>query len=454
MTTSNNNNNNPNSSPTTIVPTNHPSHPNVSSSSSQPTMNHSIHSSTGPKSQTPHKSHHPHTHHHTFLPPHSYMIQQQEPTSLKDKTLLEKKQVKRLRWIDFISGSLAAIVSDTLLQPLDTVKTRQQFVGEVVAGQTSHRFVYKNVFDAFWTIARQEGVRGLFRGWVPTMFGSLPAGAIYFGTYESMKRFSMQHSEYLREHKHFAYMLSGSIAEFMGSLVFVPSELIKCRFQTNTLPQSQLEQATWKTFYQVAKVEGVTGLFRGYSATMVRDIPYSMTQFLLYELLKKAVLKRKKQAMKQSEIIQTQNGGEYLLKTIPTKVKLSVMESILVGGTAGGVAACLSNPIDVVKTRLQTSMSFRGGFLSMFRHVMQQEGWRGFFKGVTPRVMWVTFSTAIMFSVFEFVSHALTERFVDEDNVTEEDSKSDDSTKEKRGFSSSRVLMENVNAASSNDSLK
>lgn len=311
---------------------------------------------------------------------------------------------------------------------------------------------------------------------VPTMFGSLPAGAIYFGTYESMKRFSMQHSEYLREHKHFAYMLSGSIAEFMGSLVFVPSELIKCRFQTNTLPQYQLEQATWKTFYQVAKVEGVTGLFRGYSATMVRDIPYSMTQFLLYELLKKTILKRKKQAMKQQEMelssnnnhldVTSQGNGNYMLKTIPPKVKLSVLESILVGGTAGGVAACLSNPIDVIKTRLQTSISFRGGFLSMFRHIMKEEGWRGFFKGVTPRVMWVTFSTAIMFSVFEFVSHALTERFVDDDSNGSDESKSTSSGNiasssstssiEKRGaaLSSDRVLLENVNAASSSDSLK
>lgn len=131
---------------------------------------------SSPNSPSPHQNHQNHhhtshhqTHHHTFLPPHSYMIQQQEPTSLSNdkSTLLAKKQVKQLRWIDFISGSMAAIVSDTLLQPLDTVKTRQQFVGEVVAGgQTTNRFVYRNVFDAFWTIARQEGMRGLFRGWV------------------------------------------------------------------------------------------------------------------------------------------------------------------------------------------------------------------------------------------------------------------------------------------------
>ena len=339
------------------------------------------------------------------------MIQQQEPTTLDedDNTSsqnlshhhLELEQPKRLRSIDFLSGSIAAIVSDTILQPLDTVKTRQQFVGDSVAS----RYVYKNIFDAFLTIGRQEGMRGLFRGWVPTMFGSFPAGAIYFGTYESMKRFLLEHSTFFREHKNLAYMISGSTAEFMGSLVFVPSELVKCRFQTQSQTMDGSRMKTFQAFCQVARSDGIRGLFRGYSATMVRDIPYSMTQFLLYEVLKKSVLKRKIEQLRQTQDFDIQ------------KVKLGFIESILVGGTAGAVAASLTNPIDVVKTRLQTSPSYKGGFLSMFSNIKQNEGWGGFFRGVTPRVLWVTLSTGIMFSVFEFISHNLTEMWLDESNT-------------------------------------
>ncbi|EFC47397.1 predicted protein, partial [Naegleria gruberi] len=304
---------------------------------------------------------------------------------------------------DFISGSIASIVSDTLLQPLDTVKTRQQFVGDL---STSNRFVYKNTLDAFITIAKTEGRRGLFRGWVPTLYGSLPAGAIYFGTYESMKRLLLENSEFLREHKNFAYMLAGSSAEFMGSLVFVPSELIKCRFQTNSLSSAQYSQSTLKTFYQVARSEGIRGLFRGYSATMVRDIPYSMTQFLIYEVLKNSILNRKMDQYRDDLKNSTLKDPQESLKSAQ---KLTFSESIVVGGTAGAMAASLSNPIDVIKTRLQTSTTFKGGFVAMFRKIKQDDGWRGFFKGITPRVMWVTLSTGIMFSVFEFVSQNLTD---------------------------------------------
>ena len=115
--------------------------------------------STSTSSSHPSPSHHSHAQHHTFLPPHPYIIQQKEPTSL-EKAIAEKsrKEVKRLHSIDFISGSIAAIVSDTVLQPLDTVKTRQQF--------SSSQFAYRNIFDAFYTIGKSEGLKGLFRGWV------------------------------------------------------------------------------------------------------------------------------------------------------------------------------------------------------------------------------------------------------------------------------------------------
>ena len=252
---------------------------------------------------------------------------------------------------------------------------------------------------------------------VPTIFGSFPSGVIYFGTYESMKRLLLQHSTFLQEHKNFAYMLAGSSAEFMGSLVFVPSELIKCRFQTNTISDTQMQQSTLKTFYQVAKSEGIRGLFRGYSATMIRDIPYSMTQFLIYEVLKKTVLKRRKDQIRKELLLEERSKTHTEIENLVNSQvkKLSVLESILVGGSAGGAAACLSNPFDVVKTRMQTSLSYRGGFLSMVKKVMSEEGIHGFFKGVTPRILWVTMSTGIMFSVFEFVSHHLTEMCVEQE---------------------------------------
>lgn len=78
-----------------------------------------------------------------------------------------------------LAGAGAGCVSSIVTCPLDVVKTRLQAQG--VGG------TYQGLVGTFATIWNQEGVRGLYRGLGPTIFGYLPTWAIYFTTYDYLK---------------------------------------------------------------------------------------------------------------------------------------------------------------------------------------------------------------------------------------------------------------------------
>jgi solute carrier family 25 iron transporter 28/37 len=90
------------------------------------------------------------------------------------------------------------------------------------------------------------------------------------------------------------------------------------------------------------------------------------------------------------------------------KKKYDPTTHCIAGGVAGGFAAALTTPMDVVKTMLQTrgtatdaELRNVSGFIEGCRLLRRREGFRGFFKGVRPRVVTTMPSTAICWSAYE-----------------------------------------------------
>lgn len=128
--------------------------------------------------------------------------------------------------------------------------------------------------------------------------------------------------------------------------------------------------------------EGIGAFYLSYPTTLSMTVPFTALQFLAYESLSTAMN--------------------------PTK-KYDPVTHCLAGAVAGGFAAGLTTPMDVIKTILQTKgtstdpavqkiNSFAGGC----RLLYQREGVRGFFKGVRPRIVTTMPSTAICWSAYEF----------------------------------------------------
>lgn len=112
---------------------------------------------------------------------------------------------------------------------------------------------------------------------------------------------------------------------------------------------------------------GLFGLYKGASAYLLRDVPFSMIYFPTYNHLKRDFF------------------GESQTK------KLGVLQLLTAGAIAGMPAAYLTTPCDVIKTRLQVEArkgeAVYNGLVDCAKQVYRDEGFKAFFKGGPARIM-------------------------------------------------------------------
>jgi len=95
---------------------------------------------------------------------------------LRETTLKDKKTMS-----DFLAGTAGGAIATTLNTPLDVVKSRIQNSPRI-EGQTSR---YGWTWPAFGTIAREEGFRALYKGYIPKMLRFVPGGGILLVVYNA-----------------------------------------------------------------------------------------------------------------------------------------------------------------------------------------------------------------------------------------------------------------------------
>lgn len=108
--------------------------------------------------------------------------------------------------------------------------------------------------------------------------GSAPGAALFFSSYETSKR--MLGGTVLPAPA--IHMLAASTAEVVACLVRVPTEVIKQRYQANLFGSRSLADSIGSVF----RAEGIRGFYHGYGITIMREIPFSLIQFPLYEAWK------------------------------------------------------------------------------------------------------------------------------------------------------------------------
>ena len=75
-------------------------------------------------------------------------------------------------------GAAAGLFAQTCCYPLDTVRRRMQMAGTT----------YSSIADAFHTIVRQEGVRGLYKGQIANAIKVMPNNGVRFLAFDTLTR--------------------------------------------------------------------------------------------------------------------------------------------------------------------------------------------------------------------------------------------------------------------------
>jgi solute carrier family 25 S-adenosylmethionine transporter 26 len=243
-------------------------------------------------------------------------------------------------------------------------------------------------------VRRDWSPQVFIKGVIPQIVLAVPAGGVQFVAYEWCKQKLTElllsqngaKSGQSKTARHPAWrqvavdLISGAGGAFAASFIRVPQEVLKQRIQADLYPNIGVALPS------ILQKEGFMGLYRGYWATVSRDVPWNALSFLFF--------------LQESRLF------ERIQKRAPNK-----QENLVLAAIGGAAAAFMLTPVDVVKTRLMTQGAdgtYRG-ILPTFRRIIQEEGPATLMKGSVPRVMYLAPLAAITLTIYNAIGRKLLE---------------------------------------------
>eukprot|EP00903_Cladosiphon_okamuranus_P013818 g12860.t1 len=266
---------------------------------------------------------------------------------------------------------------------MEVVKTRMQLQGELMlrggggnvgrqAPQQAYQAPYRNAPHAFYKICRDEGFRGIQAGLLPgLMYQVLMNGTrlSLFAPVQAALGVDVERNGKVAFF--FRNLAAGAACGAIGSLIGSPLFLIKARLQSQSTAHTLRTagagefryRGMWHALSDILQKEGLRGLTRGMSASVMRVTVGSATQLSAYSSCKDAVL---------ATGLFEDNVYAYLASSM----------------VAGLVVTTTMNPLDVISTRLYTQgtgvKERYSGPVDCAMKTVRAEGFRGLYKGWTP----------------------------------------------------------------------
>lgn len=328
--------------------------------------------------------------------------------------------------MELASAALAGGIARFICHPLDTIKT-VSFTGfaethtrsgmrppqtraatHSVCGFLQQQL--SSVYHSAHQIWRAEGIRGFYRGVGVTVIGSAPGVGVYLSVYHWCNASLRMHytkmigtptnSTMTQEKQgaglgiwgHWFSFVSGLVAEAVSCLVWVPIDVSKERLQSQPPSLVGRYSGSWNALQTIVRLEGWGGLYKGYWSTLGSFGPYSGVYFVFYEYF-------------SSKLTLADN----------------VWRPLLAGLGATAVASVCTNPLELMKTRLQvqrTVLAKRDGVghgtgQHLFRYhykglwdgihqVVRTEGYHALWKGTAARIGYQAPNAALTMTLFEF----------------------------------------------------
>ncbi|KAF9162379.1 hypothetical protein DFQ26_003591 [Actinomortierella ambigua] len=290
------------------------------------------------------------------------------------RKLRESDQLKHT-----IAGAGAGLVTSIVTCPLDVVKTRLQNQGVATGAQKS----YKGTAGTLTRIWSEEGIRGLYRGLGPTIFGYLPTWAIYFTAYDYFKDLVATQTGH-PESNLFVYIVAAMSAGATSTTITNPLWVIKTRFMTQNDHTPYRYKNTLDAFVTIYRVEGVRGFYKGLGSSLM-GITHVALQFPLYEKLR-IWLKPK-----DSDHV---SSGAILAASSTSKMAASIA----------------TYPHEVIRTRLQNQSTHPPkykGIIHACQLIYREEGIRAFYKGMPTNLLRTVPASAMTILTYELIVERL-----------------------------------------------
>lgn len=181
--------------------------------------------------------------------------------------------------IPLVSGCTARCFAVTVVNPLELIRTKMQ----------SEKMSYSEVGSAFKKMINQYGVRGLFKGLLPTIMRDAPFSSIYWTSYESYKRFyGITQPEFLQA------FIGGGISGCIAAFITCPFDVIKThqqiefgeKFLYSANGKKQLT-GSLQTMMNILRTAGISGFYAGLTPRLLKVVTACAVMISTYEFGKK-----------------------------------------------------------------------------------------------------------------------------------------------------------------------
>ncbi|KAK3030906.1 hypothetical protein RJ639_036644 [Escallonia herrerae] len=301
----------------------------------------------------------------------------------------------------FLGAALFSGVSGTLY-PIVVLKTRQQ----VALSQLS---CVKTAFS----ILRNEGFCGLYRGFGTSLMGTIPARALYMTALEVTK--SNVGTVTIRlgfpepTAAAIANAAAGLSAAMAAQLVWTPVDVVSQRLMVQGGANSKVPSACKyiggiDAFRKILNADGVRGLYRGFGISILTYAPSNAVWWASYSVAQRLVWGGIGSYCCKKDDGNGENGVNALRPDSKTIMAVQGVSAAM----AGGVSALITMPLDTIKTRLQVLDGDEYGRRvptvgQTVRNLVKEGGWTACYRGLGPRWASMSMSATTMITTYEFL---------------------------------------------------
>uniref|UniRef100_A0A3B4AUA3 Solute carrier family 25 member 44a n=1 Tax=Periophthalmus magnuspinnatus TaxID=409849 RepID=A0A3B4AUA3_9GOBI len=262
--------------------------------------------------------------------------------------MLQKGALTIIEWEDldkrkfYSLGVFMTLTTRATVYPFSLIRTRLQ----VQKGKS----LYSGTFDAFCKILKSEGICGLYRGFMVNTF-TLVSGQAYITTYELVRKYVSNYSQ----DNTVKSIIAGGAASLVAQTITIPIDIVSqhlmmqgqgehlSRFKVK--PKMMLAATkrgltfgqTRDITVQIFAEDGFRGFYRGYVASLLTYIPNSALWWPFYHFY-----------------------AEQLSNLAPSSCPHLLLQAIA-GPMAAATASTITNPMDVVRARVQTGFRYWQG---------------------------------------------------------------------------------------------
>jgi solute carrier family 25 protein 38 len=271
---------------------------------------------------------------------------------------------------DALVGAFSGFLTGVILQPLEIIKVCLIVNPTRLAAIADANFLTAS-YSTIKMVHQIEGIKGFWKGLSPALLEMVFGSAVYFETlYTLTHNFNYLH--FKGAHSDF---WASSIARTTSSFLSNPFAVIRTRSQ---LPGFSDYSSVWDGIKKIKAQEGIRGFFKGSVPCMLKDAPFAGLYFAFM------------------------NMAKIYLQPLHLSSPTNTMAA---GMIAGMIATGITHPFEVVRTVIQADLStnYEVGVAKRLAVIYQQEGLKGYMKGLAPRLVKKPLANAMTFTLFEIV---------------------------------------------------